>query len=378
MKYSVKMPSLGADMEEGKFVEWRIQPGDLVKKGQAIGVVETQKAAVEIESFREGKVLTLEAKPGDVIAVGTEIATMEVSGDVEAEAARVPMAKMPPAILPPAMGPRKQISPAAKKLAVENHLDWNLIVGSGPNGVIEVRDVEKKLGAARPPGQTTFSGVDLRRAIASKMVKSKREIPHYYLHQRMSLDPMMAWLDKVNQVRDMEARLMTASVLLRALVKTLQENPDLNGHYVDQNFLPSSAIHLGVAIALKSGGVLVPAILDAQAMSLFELNASFKSLAERARSGGIKNREMTDGTFTVTNVGDLGAHQVTGVIFPPQVAIVGIGRVRKEAVVVDGSVRPGLVVDVTLSADHRVSDGLSGSKFLNRLERFLQQPQFLE
>jgi pyruvate dehydrogenase E2 component (dihydrolipoamide acetyltransferase) len=367
-------------MEEGKFVEWKVQPGDLVKKGQAIGVVETQKAAVEIESFRDGKVISLAAKAGDVIAVGTEIATMEVSGEAEAEAqtSGVPIAKMPPAVLPPAMGPRKQISPAAKKLAVENHLDWNLIVGSGPNGVIEIRDVEKKLGAARPPGQTTFSGVDLRRAIANQMAKSKREIPHYYLHQRMSLDPMMDWLDQVNLVRNPEARLMTASVLLRALVKTLQENPDLNGHYVDQNFLPSSAIHLGVAIALKSGGVLVPAILDAQAMSLSELNESFKSLAERARSGGIKNREMTDGTFTVTNVGDLGAHQVTGVIFPPQVAIVGIGRLRKEAVVVDGSVRPGLVVDVTLSADHRVSDGLSGSKFLNRLERFLQQPQSLE
>jgi pyruvate dehydrogenase E2 component (dihydrolipoamide acetyltransferase) len=366
MKHYVTMPSLGADMESGKLVEWKIKPGDWVKKGQAIALVETQKANVEIESFREGTVLELQAQEGNSYDVGASIALMEVTGDAVLPAP--PELRSEPDIPPPlkALPPeRMKISPAARRLAEKEGIGVESLHPSG--GVIELKDVE--LALTKRGGTSS-----IRDAIARQMSKSKREIPHYYLTQRIGLDRLINWVDTANVGRSPEDRIFIPALLMKAVVSALKSCPDLNGVYLNGRFQPSASIHLGLAVALKSGGVMVPAILDAQALTLQEMNHALKDITERTRKGGLKNREMTEGTITVTNVGDLGAHGVVGVIFPPQVAIVGLGRIRKEAVVDGQNLRPGFVLDVSLSADHRVTDGITGSRFLNKLERLIASP----
>lgn len=360
MIYQVPMPSLGADMDQGKLMDWKIKPGDEVKKGQIIAVVETTKSTVEIESFREGKVLELIGQIGDQVPVGKPIAAFEVE--------RSDLA--PPDAITPA---RLKISPAARKLAQDKNIELSKIKGSGPEGQIELKDIESVI----PPDvkiPQVSSGTNLREAIAKAMSRSKKEIPHYYLKSRVSIDPLMTWIDEQNKQRPAEQRLLVPVVLFKAVLESLKENPQMNGYYKDGHFEPNSSIHLGVAIALKSGGVLVPAIMDAQKMSLSELNSSFQDLAIRTMKGELKNRELTEGTVTITNMGDLGTEEVFGIIFPPQVALIGLGRIHKAAIVERDTVRAGFVIDITLSADHRVTDGLTGAHFLSQLEKKLKNP----
>lgn len=359
MKYTVPMPSLGADMDQGKLMVWKIKPGDMVKKGQTIATVETTKSAVEIESFRDGKVLDLIAKEGEEFKVGSPIATFEVEGEEKAQL------------------PRLKVSPAARKRAEELHIDLSTIKGSGAEGQIELKDVQPKAGeVVSTPKQTSI--VNLREAIAKAMSRSKKEIPHYYLKTRISLDAFMSWIDERNKVLRPEERLMVPAVLLKGIIEAIKAFPVMNGYYNNGTFEAKKDINLGVAISLKSGGVLVPALMNSEAFDLAGLNSSFQDLLIRTRKGELKNRELTEGTFTVTNVGDLGSHEVYGIIFPPQVALIGLGRIQKAAVEDNGVIRAGFVIDVTLSADHRVTDGLSGSRFLAQLEKIFLNPSMLE
>jgi pyruvate dehydrogenase E2 component (dihydrolipoamide acetyltransferase) len=361
MKYNVTMPSLGADMEHGKLMEWKIKPGDMVKKDQTIAIVETTKSAVEIESFREGKVLELVGNIGDDIAVGGTIAFFEVAGEEKGPAE-----------------PRLKISPVAKKIAQEKQIDLTKVKGTGRDGQIELNDVQLYADQKIKTSPRPTSVVNIREAIAKAMSRSKKEIPHYYLKTRISLDALMSWIEEKNNVLPAEERLMVPVVLIRAIILAIKEHPLMNGQYRNDVFEASSSIHLGMAIALKTGGVLVPALLDAQEKTLAELNAAFQDLLVRTRKGELKNRELTEGTFTVTNVGDLGTDEVFGIIFPPQVALVGLGRIHKSAVADNGLIRSGFVIDVSLSADHRVTDGLSGSRFLAKIEKILLNPSMLE
>lgn len=390
MKYSVTMPSLGADMEHGKLLKWYIKPGDAIKKGDLIAVVETQKSAVDIESFRSGTVLELIGEIDAVIDVGAVIAVMEVEADGDAadnvkQAPLYPAQPAPtPAVTqatkpPDSAGARRRISPAARRLADQSGLDIQALGGSGPDGVIELRDVQAALDQTSghaPPASASL--INIRDAIARAMSRSKREIPHYYLQSQLHIDALAAWLDAGNRALPPERRLFLPAVLMRATVLALQECPDMNGYFENGVYAPKPEIHLGITVALKPNGVMVPAILDAHTLSLAGLNAAFLDLVQRTRAGKLRNRELTDGTVTVTNVGELGADAVTGVIFPPQVALVGFGRVRKAAIVdADGGLRAGLVLDASLAADHRVSDGMAGSKLLNAISRLLAQPDRL-
>lgn len=353
MKYEVPMPSLGADMDQGKLMAWKIKAGDEVKKGQSIASVETTKSVVEIESFRDGKVLELIAKEGEAFKVGTTIALFDVKGEER-----------------PVEKPRLKISPAARKFALDNHIDLSVIKGSGSEGQIELKDVQVVHPESLP-------AVNIREAIAKAMSRSKKEIPHYYLKTRIQLDKLMQWIDERNKSLAAEERVMVPVILMKGIIQALGKFPMMNGYYEKEKFVEKENIHLGIAIALKSGGVLVPAILDSEKMTLQELNHSFQDLLIRTRKNELRNREITEGTVTVTNVGDLGSDEVFGIIFPPQVALIGLGRIHQAPVEDNGNLRSGFVIDVTLSADHRVSDGLTGSRFLAFLERIYQEPSML-
>lgn len=361
MIYNLPMPSLGADMDEGKLMEWKIKVGDRVKKNQVIATVETTKSVVDVESFREGEVRTLVAKEGDVIQVGKAIAVLDILGDEILDFNKAQHEVQ-----------RLKISPAAKKMAEDHQLDPSLLKGSGAEGEITIKDVEAKISAKE---QKSFSGVNLRQAIALIMSRSKKEIPHYYLKKRINLDSLISWLDESNKNLAPTERLLLPGLLMRAVIFALKKFPEMNGYFKEGKFEVSSVVNLGIAFSIKEGGVMVPAILNANQMSLADLNKAIQSLALRTKERSLTSRELSEGTITVTNVGDLGSDEVYGIIFPPQVSIVGIGRVRKEAIVdSQNQLRSGFVVDFTLSADHRVSDGLLGARFLAEIDKIINNP----
>jgi len=214
----------------------------------------------------------------------------------------------------------------------------------------------------------------MREAIAQLMARSKREVPHYYLESTLDFGPAQAFLDETNAQRAAPRRLLPAALLLRAVAQAARERPELNGHWLDGRFRPAEHVHLGVAIALRGGGVVAPAILDADRLSTDELMERLGDLVARVRSGRLRGREMTEATITVTQLGDRGADLVHGVIYVPQVALVGFGRIRERPWAQNGmlGVRPTVVA--TLAGDHRASDGHAGGLLLEAIDRSLQAP----
>lgn len=390
-----KLPSLGADMDEGTLLEWRIQPGDAVQRGQVIAVVDTSKAAVDVEIWQEGVVHALILEPGQKVPVGTTMAILRELGESAAQveelgrqrAAAVPAPVVPGVETAPPTAPapptaagvgaaRRPVSPAARRRAGDLHINLDVITGSGPHGSVTVADVEKNAaaGAAALPDRKT----EMRRAIAAAMGRSKREIPHYYLAQDIPMERATQWLLRENEKRAITARLLMGVLQLKAVALALARTPELNGFWRNGVFEPGSGVHVGVAISLRQGGLLAPAIHDVDRKSIDELMTSLSDLVQRARAGSLRSSEMTDPTITVTNLGEQGAGVVFGVIYPPQVALVGFGRVADRPWIdAAGTVRVLPMVTASLSGDHRVSDGMRGARFLAELHDRLQHPEEL-
>lgn len=382
------MPALGADMEAGTLVEWMVKPGDTVERGQVVAVVETQKGAIEVEIWQSGKVQRLVVEPGTEVPVGTVLAVL----DAEEAAAAPPVAAgpqpaistaapMPTAVAAVASAPtRRRVSPAARKRAAELHVDIESISPSTPGGTIAVEDVER---VAKPAPQPAPAAADedwraqMRKAIAAAMSRSKREIPHYYLASDVDVTDALAWLARLNEARPIQKRLLPAALFMKATALALRSVPGLNGVWRDGVFEPSAAVHLGMAIAMRGGGLVAPAVHDADGKSLDELMANLSDLIGRVRSGRMRSSELADPTVTLTSLGDGGTDRVYGVIYPPQAAILGFGRTALRPWVVDGAIRPRQIVCATLSADHRVSDGHLGARLLGELVRLLADPQRL-
>ena len=217
----------------------------------------------------------------------------------------------------------------------------------------------------------------MRRAVAAAVTRSKREIPHYYLSADVSLGNAMAWLAAQNQARAIVDRILPAALLLKSVALALRTYPALNGFWVDDAHRPAESINLGVAISLRSGGLIAPAIHCADSLPLDDLMRALSDLVRRARSGGLRGSEMTDPTVTVSNLGDEGAACVYGVIYPPQVALVGFGKIADRPWAERGMLGVRPVVTVTLAADHRATDGHYGSRFLAEIDRLLQAPESL-
>jgi pyruvate dehydrogenase E2 component (dihydrolipoamide acetyltransferase) len=229
--------------------------------------------------------------------------------------------------------------------------------------------------AREKPGDERYAA--MRRAIAAAMAKSKREIPHYYLGQPIDLEPALTWLEDRNLERPLPERILPATLLLRATVLALQDVPALNGFWREDGFEPAERIHMGLGISLRQGGLIAPAILDAQDKDLPGLMAAVRDLVARARTLQLRSSEMSDATVTVTALGDQGVEFVHGVIYPPQVALVGFGTVRARPWAENGMLGVRRIVQATLAADHRASDGHTGGLFLAALDRHLQHPEEL-
>jgi pyruvate dehydrogenase E2 component (dihydrolipoamide acetyltransferase) len=395
------MPALGADMEAGTLVEWLVRPGDRVKKGDVIAVVETQKGAIEVEIFDEGIVSEIIAPVGTQVPVGGLLAHIdERRSERREEAAPVKPPRQAPLPQPTAAPPPQRrievaprgakITPAARRRAGELGFDTAGVVGTGIEGAVTLADVEAAATArspqaaaaavlppGAPPRRSGFDPAEMRKAIAAAMGRSKHEIPHYYLSHTVDIGDALAWLENFNTAQPVQQRLLPAVLLLKASALALREVPQLNGTYVNGGFLPGDGIHIGWAISLRSGGLVAPAIRDADQGTLPELMAAIRDLVQRARTGGLRSSELYSPTITVTSLGDRGAETVTGIIYPPQVAIIGFGSITTRPWVVDGRIEARPLVTVTLAADHRASDGRIGALLLNAIGRVLREPDKL-
>jgi pyruvate dehydrogenase E2 component (dihydrolipoamide acetyltransferase) len=420
------MPSLGADMEAGTLVEWLKKPGDAVKRGDVVAVVDTQKGAIEIEIFEAGVLDRMLVHPGEKVPVGAPMGTLRSDGAAQKpEPARPqpppelppqpeppprtppperpyqPPPERPPPEVPPELPPspeqppveipepeagaraRVAVTPAARRRAAELGLNLAGVRGTGAEGAVTLADIEAVAGApspvraAAPPRRAGFDPAAMRKAIAAAMARSKREIPHYYLTQTVELRRALAWLEAANRERTPADRLLPAVLLLKATALALRKVPELNGFWENDAFRPGAGVHIGWAIALRGGGLVAPAIHDADRKSLAELMAALRDLVQRARSGGLRSSELTDPTITVTSLGERGAETVIGVIYPPQVAIIGFGRIVERPWAVDGALAVRPVISLSLAADHRPSDGHRGGLLLAEIERLLQEPEAL-
>lgn len=393
-------------MEAGTLVVWNVQPGDRVKRGDIIADVETDKGIIEVEVFEDGVIDQLLVQPGTQVPVGMVLAIIRAAGalavGVAAAPERVPAEVVP--TVPPgrpedrhpptpsqgqpaAPGRRLRVSPLVRRLATELGVDLSTVQGTGPAGAIERADVERAASAQKlaaeapvappaappaPPAGAEFQ-LGMRRAIAAAMARSNREIPHYYLQTRIDMSRALRWLEAENQQRPITDRLLPAVLLLKAVARALGDVPALNGYWLEDRLQPQEAVHIGFAIALRQGGLVAPAVHHADLKSLDELMAVLRDLIPRVRAGRLRSSEMTDATITVTNLGDLGVETVYGVIYPPQVALVGFGKILEQPWAENGMLGVRPILTATLAADHRATDGSQGARFLEALNRALQE-----
>jgi pyruvate dehydrogenase E2 component (dihydrolipoamide acetyltransferase) len=365
------MPILGADMEAGTLVAWRKQPGDRVERGEIVADVETDKGAIEVEIFTSGVIEKILVEPGAKVPVGTVLAT--VREDRPAPAA-VPPA--PAAAEPGAVAARIRISPAARKRAETLGIDPGFLRGTGPEGAITLEDVERAV-AAKPPGAPPDRQARMRQTIAAAMARAKRDIPHFYLATTVDMHAATTWLTEQNAGRPVTERLLPGVLLVKAVALALRQVPELNAVWSGGRVVPSPSIHVGVAISLRGGGLVAPALHDTDLQPLDALMRSFRDLVKRARAGTLRSSELSDPTITVTSLGEQGVETVFPIIYPPQVAIVGFGRILARPWSVDGTLMSRPLVNATLAADHRVTDGHRAGLFLAALDRLLQEPQKL-
>ncbi len=392
-----KLPSLGADMDEGKLLEWKVEPGQPVKRGQVVAVVDTTKAAVEVECWQEGTMHEQLVPVGETVPVGTVIATLLAPGEsAPAPGARAtapviekvaPATAIAKAALPPrapAAAPatpsapaatRKAVSPAARRRAGELGIDPDSLVGTGAQGAVTLEDVERAAKAPAPAAPARRP--DIRQAIAAAMSRSKREIPHYYLVETIPMRKTLEWLAAENAKRPVTERILVGVLQMKAVALALAKAPELNGFWKDGDFVPGGGVHVGVAISLRQGGLIAPCIHDVDKKDLATLMGELTMLVSRARAGSLRSSEMSDPTITVTNLGDQGTEAVHGVIYPPQVALVGFGRIETRPWVEDGAVHAAPLVTASLAADHRASDGMRGARFMAALRERLQHPEEL-
>lgn len=386
------MPSLGADMESGTLVDWRVKPGDAVKRGDVVALVETEKGVIEVEIFESGVIDSLIVQPGEKVPVGATLAFVRSDGAaVETQPAPKP-APAPPmekiSVAPAAETtavemPRPRISPLARKRAQELGVDLASVVGTGEGGSVTSADIERAVAPLTAPKAPAVPKVKeepyaaMRRVIAAAMARSKREIPHYYLAATIDMRRSLDWLATENGRRPVTQRLLHSVLLIRAVALAAREVPEMNGSWTDGAFRPAERVNVGVAISLRQGGLVNPAIHNVDKKGLDELMENMLDLVNRARTGHLRSSEISDGTLTVTNLGEQGVESVFGVIYPPQVALVGFGKITDRPVAIDGMLGIRPILDATLSGDHRVTDGHRGGRFLLAINRLLQEPEKL-
>jgi pyruvate dehydrogenase E2 component (dihydrolipoamide acetyltransferase) len=275
----------------------------------------------------------------------------------------------------PAAGDRVRISPYARRIGAERGIDISSLRGTGPGGAIQASDV---LSAKAPKASKPVSPAErMQRAIAAAMTRANDDIPHYYVDHTIDMGNTLSWLRETNATLGVNERLVSGVLVLRAVARALKKHEKLNATWEGGAAVHSKEVHVGLAVSLRGGGLVAPALRNTDEGSLADLMARMTDLVARARAGTLRSSEMTSATITLTSLGERGVEGVTPIIFPPQVAIVGCGGTFERPWVVEGQIVARPVMRVTLGADHRVSNGHQGARFLNALDRLLQEPEKL-
>jgi pyruvate dehydrogenase E2 component (dihydrolipoamide acetyltransferase) len=401
------MPSLGVEMEEGTVLEWYVVPGDHVEHGQIVALLDTEKAEIEMESFETGWIDTLLVQQGETVPVGTPMARVRSEAQASEEPPSVPAPTPAPTPAleshdePPVASDRRvRASPLARRTAHERGIALENVSGTGPHGAILEADVmaagapgpvdtssgrlvSKEPGEASPamhpdiaPARTDRAA-RRRQVIAAAMERSKREIPHYYLATSIELTSTLAWLENANLDRPISKRLLFPALLLKAVANAARRFPQLNGHWIDGAHQPADAVHVGMVVSLRTGGIVVPTLRDADSRSLDDLMEQLRDVVTRARVGRLRSAELSNATLAVTSLGEEGVETIYGVIYPPQVSIVGFGAIHSEVRAEGDLIGTRSILRATLAADHRASDGQEGSRFLTTIARQLADPENL-
>ncbi|MDR8393946.1 2-oxo acid dehydrogenase subunit E2 [Aliifodinibius sp. S!AR15-10] len=370
---------------------WWAKEGDVVRVGSVMAVIDGKKGAakeeVELkEVAEEKKEIMEEVKKKDVaesprpkkekVKENGELKTSAEQPELKEKEAEVPLHRV-------------KVSPLARRVAEDLNVDISKVEGSGIGGTIHRKDVEafaqqkvadetfeKEVEMAEKVS-TIKAQKSMRQSIAAAMSQSNREIPHYYLETEIDMKASLEWLEEQNKKRPVNERLLPPVLLIKAVANSLTEIPELNGFWTDEAMHIEEGIHVGFAISLRQGGLVIPAILNADLKSLEEIRTEFVDMVMRAREGHLRSRELSSATITITSLGERGAEKVYGVIYPPQVALVGFGKITERPCAVDGLIGIRPVLSTVLAGDHRATDGHTGSRFLEILNENLQHPDEL-
>ncbi|MFT6987387.1 MAG: pyruvate dehydrogenase E2 component (dihydrolipoamide acetyltransferase) [Psychromonas sp.] len=409
--HDLNMPSFGADMATGTLVEWLVKQGDSIKRGAVIAVIDTHKGAIDLDLFEDAIIEKLLVEEGEQVTVGTPIARLRSlsspSAATDTPTNESPLTEKEIIESDNALEVKEETddkviqnsanfilaTPAARAYALKHRLSLVNLSAANNNQIVTLTIAEAALtqtddspstrttaSEKKATAQHSKSGFDknaMREAISDTVTRSKQQIPHYYLSQRLDISALEQYLQSHNANVPAESRILLAAPLLCAIARTLMKNKQLNGIYTNHTFVASNTVNLANAINLRGGGLVMPVIHDAQTLTAQSIMERLKEQVERARSGSLRVSELSDGSCTVTSIGERGAEQMFAVIYPPQVAIIALGSAHQEAMVIDGIVQARSIIEATLAADHRVSDGHIGARLLYQLNQQLQKPEQL-
>tara|TARA_B100001059_G_scaffold68403_1_gene65262 strand:+ start:15118 stop:16341 length:1224 start_codon:yes stop_codon:yes gene_type:complete len=402
MAVAIKLPRMSDTMEEGTIVSWFVKVGDTVKSSEMIADVETDKATMELENFEKGEVLHLNVAEGVTVPVETVIAIIGKKGEdfehlltydstetVEAtpEEPNVPVEepKSAPVVT------EKQVltevssnnedrifaSPLAKKMAEDKGISLTEVNGSGDNGRIVKKDIENfKLStqAAVTVGIESYEDVpitQMRKTIAKRLAESKFTAPHFYLTKEIRMEAVIDARKRMNEYS--ESKISVNDLVVKAAALALKKHPNVNSSWLVDKIRRNHHVHIGVAVAVEDG-LLVPVVRFADSKSLSQIGTEVKDLAGKAKNKELQPKDWEGNTFTISNLGMFGIDEFTAIVNPPDSCILAIGGSKETVIVENGEMKPGHVMKVTLSCDHRVVDGVTGAKFLKTFQELLEEP----
>jgi pyruvate dehydrogenase E2 component (dihydrolipoamide acetyltransferase) len=438
MPIEITMPRLSDTMETGTIIKWNVKDGDAVESGAVVADVETDKATMELSVYDDGTVAKILVPEGETVDVGTPIAIMaeddEDVSEIAATAGSAPAPAEPAPVIeePTPAAPierdKLRVSPVARRLAEEHKIDLNIVQGSGPNGRVIKRDVLKAIESAAettasvppsaapaaapaaereiitsitPSGATTIpstpvpmtSGIapslparreelsSMRQTIARRLVESKTTIPHYQVTVTFDMDPVMELRKTLNeQLAPIGVKLSVNDFLMRCCALAMYQHPDFNASWDGDAIVYHADVNIGMAISVgpeRGGGLVVGVVRNADQKSLRAISQESKALAEKARTRGLAVEDMSDSTFTLSNLGMFGVEHFTAIINPPNSAILAVGAALQKPVVRDGELTVGHEMSATLSSDHRVIDGAMAAQYLQTLKNYLENPATL-
>jgi pyruvate dehydrogenase E2 component (dihydrolipoamide acetyltransferase) len=409
----VRMPKLSDTMTDGTVAAWHKKVGDKVKSGELLAEIETDKATMEFESYVDGILLYIGVQKGETVAVDALLAVFgkegeDVSAIVAAEGAapaakeeapvtaapvpKAPVAEAPKAVVAqvpvaaahsPAAAPvpfndgRMRVSPLAKKLAEDKGLPLQYIPGSGDGGRIVRRDIDAFMAGASVQSASAVESYteenvsQMRKTIARRLAESKFTAPHFYLTMEINMGRAVEARAAMNAATG--SKVSFNDMVVKATALALKQHPKVNSSWQGDTIRYNHHVHMGIAVAVDEG-LLVPVVRFADTKTLAQINQEVKTFAEKAKSKKLQPSDWEGNTFTISNLGMFGIEEFTAIVNPPDACILAVGAIREVPVVKNGAVVPGHTMKLTLSCDHRVVDGASGSAFLQTLKAMLEEP----